>query len=640
MCVDLFLYNYRIKRNHIQTEESLMNSAMGGQWIWADVAPSENQYAVFKEEFFFDGGECVLKICAVSDYIAEINGNRASFGQYRSFDGEKYYDTVKIDEYCTEGKNEIKITVRYEGIDSAVSIKGKPMVIFAVSCGGEVVAASSENTLSALSTEYVQGAGQYITPQLGLASHMRRSGNEKYGKSVLVDTDCTLTPLPIKKCRLLPPVTGKLIDKEKRIYDLGAETVGYLHLKINCDEECAVTVAYGEHIDDGCVRSIIKNRNFSLKFYCEKGENDFTQLFVRLGARYIQLFSDGECEACVELLPYEYPTEQKSIALHDLDKKIYDTCVRTLKCCMHEHYEDCPWREQALYVLDSRNQMLCGYHAFEGTEFQRQCLLLMAKGVMENGLLELTFPAVNTPSIPFFSIMYQVAVSEYVKYTGDTSLSESVMDVMKNIMSFFAHRIDSTGLIPNLKRPFWNFYEWNDGSDGNSCDDGGKRYDLILNCAYIYAMRRFNDLCGGKSGIDFDEDKMKKAIDKTFYDEKEGAYFISTSRPDLFTDLGNAFAILIGLGTTSVYEKLKSGEMLPATLSMLCYVYDALLAVSEDNKEYVLSDIRKKYGYMLDNGATTFWETLDGSDAFDGAGSLCHGWSAMPIYYYHMLMKE
>ena len=38
---------------------------------------------------------------------------------------------------------------------------------------------------------------------------------------------------------------------------------------------------------------------------------------------------------------------------------------------------------------------------------------------------------------------------------------------------------------------------------------------------------------------------------------------------------------------------------------------------------------------MLFNGATTFWETLEGADAFHRAGSLCHGWSAVPVYFYY-----
>jgi hypothetical protein len=38
---------------------------------------------------------------------------------------------------------------------------------------------------------------------------------------------------------------------------------------------------------------------------------------------------------------------------------------------------------------------------------------------------------------------------------------------------------------------------------------------------------------------------------------------------------------------------------------------------------------------MLFHGATSFWETLLGGADFGGAGSLCHGWSAVPIYFYH-----
>lgn len=29
-----------------------------------------------------------------------------------------------------------------------------------------------------------------------------------------------------------------------------------------------------------------------------------------------------------------------------------------------------------------------------------------------------------------------------------------------------------------------------------------------------------------------------------------------------------------------------------------------------------------------------------GESDFDGAGSLCHGWSAMPVYYYNILKVE
>ena len=35
--------------------------------------------------------------------------------------------------------------------------------------------------------------------------------------------------------------------------------------------------------------------------------------------------------------------------------------------------------------------------------------------------------------------------------------------------------------------------------------------------------------------------------------------------------------------------------------------------------------------------ATAVWETKGGADAFGKAGSLCQGWSAVPVYFYHKL---
>jgi len=49
--------------------------------------------------------------------------------------------------------------------------------------------------------------------------------------------------------------------------------------------------------------------------------------------------------------------------------------------------------------------------------------------------------------------------------------------------------------------------------------------------------------------------------------------------------------------------------------------------------------IMQVWGSMVYSGSTTFWETIDGGDAFSKAGSLCHGWSAIPIYFWHKYGK-
>ena len=82
-----------------------------------------------------------------------------------------------------------------------------------------------------------------------------------------------------------------------------------------------------------------------------------------------------------------------------------------------------------------------------------------------------------------------------------------------------------------------------------------------------------------------------------------------------------------------------NAEVIPATLSMACFRYDALLKADKERyKNVILDEIDSDCGYMLDCGATTFWETLKGEADFGGAGSLCHGWSAMAAYYYSILL--
>ena len=71
---------------------------------------------------------------------------------------------------------------------------------------------------------------------------------------------------------------------------------------------------------------------------------------------------------------------------------------------------------------------------------------------------------------------------------------------------------------------------------------------------------------------------------------------------------------------------------------MNIFRFDALLQVDKEKyADFVLQEIDTIYENMLAQGATSFWETALGEADFDGAGSLCHGWSAIPVYYYHIL---
>ena len=82
-------------------------------------------------------------------------------------------------------------------------------------------------------------------------------------------------------------------------------------------------------------------------------------------------------------------------------------------------------------------------------------------------------------------------------------------------------------------------------------------------------------------------------------------------------------------------ERLTDETLIPVTLSYSIFQFDALMKRPEKYARWVFSRVARDWGKMLYAGATTFWETILGGDDFEDAGSLCHGWSAVPLYLYY-----
>jgi hypothetical protein len=109
--------------------------------------------------------------------------------------------------------------------------------------------------------------------------------------------------------------------------------------------------------------------------------------------------------------------------------------------------------------------------------------------------------------------------------------------------------------------------------------------------------------------------------------------------------LGNSLAVLCGACPKDLTGKLcaamweEGHGLTPISLSMRCFFYDACLLTDKSlYAPLILGDIARIYRPMVELGVGTVWETEMGQADFDNAGSLCHGWSALPIYYYHTLI--
>ena len=621
-------------------------------WIWLASGESKDQYAEFLDTVCHVGGKTVINISADSDYTLFVNGEYAASGQYGDYEHYKIYDTIDITHLLHAGENRLDFTVYHCGADTTSRYRPYAAgLIYEVIEDDTVKARSGVHTLSRLSTTYVSGKGISVSPQLGFtfSYNATKRGDGGYLPSVLIKKECGFFPRPIKKHTLLAPKPMKSITKlgdSRYLIDLGGETVGLPHLEINSECEQTITVAWGEHIKDGYVRSRIGSRTFEYEYRAIKGENIFTEYMLRIGGRYLEVRAEAPIRVkYCGIIPQVYETEKLPYSLDDpLDSRIYEICLNTLECCMMEHYVDCPWREQALYAFDSRNQMLTGYYAYadKNAEYARANLRLIAEDRRDDGILSLCHPCGIKLTIPAFSLYYVIAVAEYTAYTGDVTLIKETYQKIREICdAFLASR--SGALVHKLAgEQMWNFYDWDPvlkGAHGNADEEP----DLIINAIFLLALNGLEKTCRA-AGMDFayrsERDALRAELRERFLRE-DGLFTYRKDRDEL-TVLGNSLAILAG-ATNGDEAKIIADEivrdiMTPTSLSMNILKYEALLSVdAERYKGYILNEIKRNYKIMLDAGSDTVWETILGEADFNGAGSLCHGWSAVPIYVYRRL---
>ncbi|MBP3646707.1 MAG: hypothetical protein J6K55_09815 [Clostridia bacterium] len=632
------------------------------KWIWLCQGAHTDQYGEFYDSFLCKEGTLSLRISADSNYAIWVNGTFVYAGQYPDFPHYKIYDEIDLSPYCCEGLNHLALQVWYYGEGNMSYYPGYAALRYEVWQKNELIGSSGENTLSRQSWCYQNGLAKKITPQLGFSfcydlnreDGWRNGRLEGFESSCIVDQELPLYPRPILRCKVEKALDAQVVLNENNrrfLVDLGREEVGLLCIRAWSDEPQNVMITYGEHITDGGVRRIIENRDFSMELCLKPGINEYVNPFRRLGLRFLELF----CEKKVQLeyltvLPVSYPIgHMQPPVLNELQKQIYDVCVRTLELCMHDHYEDSPWREQALYAMDSRNQMLCGYDAFGEYAFARANLLLMSKDERSDDLLSICTPSADDLTIPSFSLHYFTAVEEYTNRSGDLTLAEEIWPKLERLLAAFTSKLEN-GCIPVFEEKcHWNFYEWSEGMSGRLMQKDDRRFDAALNCLLsmaLQSMHRLAERLDKENNWLETAEEINRQIHARFYDPQRGVY-INSTEDDHASVLVNALAILSGAAEGERAEKLaeklayRSNDLTPATLSMIGFQYDALLKTDEAKyRGWVLDDIEAKYSRMLEAGATTFWETEKGESDFDNAGSLCHGWSAMPVHYYHKLLDK
>ena len=655
------------------------------KWIWRKDCTGGNDYVDFSGEFFLGEGACRFAVCASTNYILFLNGKFAATSQYEYFDGYDTAESLDVTSLCVRGQNRFLLRVNLRRYSE--ERKG---VIFEFSGGEEILFASDGNTRCRRSSVYRSGGSEWVgngfcfVPYIDL--EVPAEGEEPaWGAADLVSPAKSFAERPIAKLETggLKPAAlleessfryrgggslGEILMKaelcrdgegEYLLYDLGEETVGYLEFEVSAVAPCEMRIGYGEHLQDGRPRTVCGVRNYALSVRLGSGTVRFCEYFWRIGLRYLCVFLPHTARIReIGIRPVTYPLREKPfIPADDELRKIYETGIHTLRCCMHEHYEDCPMREQAMYTMDSRTQMLCGYEAFEETEFQRAALKLMSQKLRPDVNLYLMQPGDHPLYIPTYTLVYFLALRDYFRYTQDGGLIREVFPKLQKIIEHYLSLIKENGLLDRFGPPdvAWHFYSWEKGLvnmwGDNSLPQGSTEYPFLLNCFMALALdchAEFCRLCGSEEeGARAMEraQKIREAARALFWSEEEGL-FSSYVRDGVrwhYCELSQVMAIYCQVAEREQRDLLlgklmSENALVPLSLNDMLFKYEVLLQAGQ--RGYVEQDIRKRWGRMLAQGATSFWETEKGADDFDGAASLCHGWSASPVWCLRKMLSE
>jgi hypothetical protein len=444
------------------------------------------------------------------------------------------------------------------------------------------------------------------------------------------------------------------------VIDLGREETGFLEWELTAVTGTIVDVAYGEQLTSLRVRAEVGGRHFASRYLCSAGRQTFTHWAVRAGGRYLQLHVHGDLTGFAlhyaGLRPVVWPSQilGSFVSPDRLDRRMFEVGARTLQLCMHEHYEDSPWREQGLYANDSLIQALCGYYALGEYAFPAFSFHLLGESLQPDGWLELCAPASIPITIPSFCMAWVMALEHHLQHSGDTAAAVAALPAATRMLDgWTAQMQDGLLPVPTGKR-YWHFYDWMPGVDGCAADGSGFavltecRFDALLNAYFILALEAGATLAE-RGGVTAAAARwrqtaaaLRPAFQRGFWRPDEGIYtaFAGPGQPaqPVASELCQALALCAGVVTDPAQagrlrRRLLAPDhgLVPATLSQSLYTLQAV-APDPECRTIALERIRGNWAEMLLQGATSFWETRKGSWDFDEAGSLCHGWSTLPIF--------
>ncbi|MGF7031525.1 hypothetical protein J2T17_002436 [Paenibacillus mucilaginosus] len=264
--------------------------------------------------------------------------------------------------------------------------------------------------------------------------------------------------------------------------DAGELVTGYVTLKLRGGRESRIKLLYAESYEEPA--SNLHHRVKGIRDDAENGillgeADHYTVAGVGIGEsveryepfdfrtfRYLRLEAAAKDEPLeIVLLSYRdtgYPLNaQAAFSCSDPDyAALWELSLNTLRRCMHETYEDCPYYEQLQYTMDTRLQMMFTYAVSADDRLARRALFDYHSSALPSGMLQSRYPSEYRQVIPSFSLYWIHMLYEHYWHFGDRELIRRYVPTMTGVLDWFRRMLTPEGLVAPTPRAYWPYFDW------------------------------------------------------------------------------------------------------------------------------------------------------------------------------------
>jgi hypothetical protein len=253
-------------------------------------------------------------------------------------------------------------------------------------------------------------------------------------------------------------------------------------------------------------------------------------------------------------------------------------------------------------------------------------------------------------TIPVFSFVWVSEVLEYYLYSGDIELFKRFDNQIESMIEMrLKDFCPDNGLYhPGTDDYLWSFYEWVDGLSEHGCP--ANEFNALYNMYFYEMLQAYSKLLvyNGEKGraqkYQYLCNELKEAVLNNFWDMDKGCFATKNidGKLEMYHEHTQFLALCLDIADEGqkelIADNLYSANLIESSFSPMLYMVKAALKLGRRGHEFIRMRQSRAFAPMLAVGATSLWETPLGAQDFELAGSLCHAWSSLPVYYCHAVI--